>query len=275
MAVIGFTGAMVKGVVWVLYRIRVLRPLRAIARGFDYRRLPVVDLAFLAGGSTRALLTGLALSQSAPPGQTAPEPIVERLRFVGVNILDAPGAVDECRDELVAIRRRLESAGLVVRKDSGRVLKSAEFLVAAVVFVAILALGIVAWRGGASFRDAMAGAFILFFFTHWLPGLICAPGRKARAVSYPLVKAARRDFSYLQAKRRPDYTSLGPWALPLATALFGHGALAGSPEISSTALYSDLSSPRRHYNDSLDYGTLGRKNSGDGGDVGSGDGAWD
>ncbi|WP_333618095.1 hypothetical protein [Dietzia sp.] len=274
MAATGVIAAALSIVVWVGFRIRVLRPLRTRAKAFDYRLLPVSDLAFLAGGARRSLLTAMA-STTSDPGAKRHDPLVGRVSTLDWRSTDGADAVDACREELYAIRRRIEDGGLAVPLEKGNRTKTITSWIAGVAFAVECAIGIVAWRDGASFRDAGGAAFILFFFTYWLPVLLFAPGRKALAVARTVVKRARKDFAHLSPKGVPDYAPYGPWALPLATALFGSLALIRRPDIALSPLFRALSARSRSGSAPIDYGTLGDTGGDSGGDTGSSDGGWD
>ena len=236
---IGIAGAIIRIVLHSRYEQQVLHPLRARAVDVTYNQLPVLDLAYLAGGPRRALLTAMALTAAPDRSRPREDPLVSRLRWVNWGNSTAAYAESVCSIELDAIRSRLYSAGLLVpAEDADRIERQSKLVFA-------ISLGLILTVGYLFRPDDVSTSliFVLCIFIGifaFAVGRIKAPRRRSRLVGRALPREARSDFSYLDPWHSSDYRAYGAWALPLATALFGREALAHHPEIYSSGLCAAL-----------------------------------
>jgi|GEM_PF-965387 len=249
--------------VWLRHRVVYAGVVRRSSslRPVDYRLLGPSELAFLAGGPRRAMLTAVTvllergiLEPQATHGATgseyerfvvrrAPHPtdaldplqqaVVEHCaRTEGVGFDDLRTA---CAEPLDRLRESLEQRGLAftpaTHKRADALDKLYYLLVALLVFRLVTGL----------INDKPVGFLILTAVVTLVVAAFATGSRSRVRKAGRLLLAARTDLAHLGPDYRPAYRAYGPLALPAAVALFGVGALTVAyPMIAGNELVTTL-----------------------------------
>lgn len=198
-----------------------------------YKTLSHVELAFLVGGPKRALIA--AVAQAAQGGMHSPHSLTGYLQRRNLHETTSYATISkEAEPYFQQITDRFAQLHLgpsatqfrwIYRpRRIARSIGLGLFIISCVVLIyGHVTGGDIPW----SLSPTLTVMGIGFFWTLlWIP--ISRPKPLHTAHGERIAAAARVDFNYLHPRHEPAYRSYGPWAGPVAAALFGATVLAAA-----------------------------------------------